>query len=622
MDDRIAGAVVTLQDIDPLKRGLQAAEEARDYAESMIETVREPLVVLDSNLRVRRATLAFYDEFLVTREETEGRFLYDLGCGEWNRPRLRELIGAALFRSEPFHDFELEHDFPHIGRRVMRLNGRRIPFPNSEQRMLLLSIEDVTERREIAELRFRRLFETAKDGIVVIDAETQTVQDVNQYLLGLTAMAREDFVGKSVTDVGTRLGLPEIAGGIEETLRSEVVRYDNLQLLRPDGRKVAVDVVGNSYPVGGQTVIQFNVRDVSARQQVVNALLQSEQRFRMFVESVHDYAMFQMDPAGMILSWNAGAERLLGWTEEEAIGQPTAFVFTPEDVASGEYKKELETARTKGRAEDERWHLRKDGSRFFASGVLTQVVEEGGSLLGFAKIMRDVTGRKEQDEQLRRSLAQKDTLVREIHHRVKNNLQVIVSLLGLQSRHTRDERVLTAFQEAESRLRAIAHIHERLYASDDLAEVEFWQYFIFLAHELVQIHATAPNEVKLDTEVVDLVLDVERAIPLGLIANELILNSLKHGLKDRSGTLSVRLCYSTPPTNSSSEREWGRLQVVDSGPGLPADVNFSQVTSMGLRLVNMLVRQLRGRVERGPGSGADILVSFPLEADYAEKELI
>src|SRR5581483_5562007 len=313
VDDRIAGAVITLQNIDPLKRGLQAAEEARDYAEGMIETVREPLVVLDSDLRLQRATRAFYDTFLVTREETEGRFLYDLGNGEWNRPRLRELIGAALFRSEAFHDFEVEHEFPHIGRRIMRLNGRRIPFPQSQRRMLLLSIEDVTERREIAELRFMRLFETAKDGIVVIDAETQTIQDVNPFFLTLTGMSREEFVGKAVGDAGRKLGLTEIGNGIEATRDSEVVRYDNLQLTRGDGQKIAVDVIGNSYRVGNQPVIQFNVRDVSARHQASKALRESEQRFRLFVESVHDYAMFQMDRGGMILSWNAGAERLLGW---------------------------------------------------------------------------------------------------------------------------------------------------------------------------------------------------------------------------------------------------------------------------------------------------------------------
>ncbi len=166
-----------------------------------------------------------------------------------------------------------------------------------------------------------------------------------------------------------------------------------------------------------------------------------------------------------------------------------------------------------------------------------------GNLLGFAKVMRDVTERQEQEEQLRRSLSEKDTLVREIHHRVKNNLQVIVSLLGMQSRHTHDAQVLTAFREAESRLRAIAHIHECLYASDDLTEVEFGGYVTTLANELVQLHASAPDQIKLESEITDLVLHIERAIPLGLIANELILNALKHGLRGKPGRLVVRLNY-------------------------------------------------------------------------------
>ena len=125
-DNRIAGALIAFFDIDPLKRSLQAAEQARDYAESLIGTVREPLVVLDADLKIRRATNSFYETFQVSREETEGRYLYSIGNGQWNVPRLRELITEALFRDIHFQDFELEHVFPHIGKRTVRLNGRRI----------------------------------------------------------------------------------------------------------------------------------------------------------------------------------------------------------------------------------------------------------------------------------------------------------------------------------------------------------------------------------------------------------------------------------------------------------------------------------------------------------------
>src|SRR5581483_2060291 len=325
LDERIAGAVITFQDIDPLKRALETSEEARQYAESLIETVREPLVVLDAELRVQRATAAFYSTFLVSREETEGRFLYDLGNGQWNRPRLRELLGSALFKSEPFHDFEVEHEFPHIGRRTMRLNARRIPRRDPRQRTVLLAIEDVTERREIAEIRYQRLFEAAKDGIMVIDAETEMIEDVNAFVLELTGFAREDFVGKSLTEAGALLHLEHAADVMPETRDSKIVRYDNMKLTTRPGFVVTVETVANRYLVGTQPVVQLNIRDISAREEAAKALRESDERFRLVVESVRDYAIFQMDRQGKIITWNAGTQRLLGWEESEVLGRNAAI---------------------------------------------------------------------------------------------------------------------------------------------------------------------------------------------------------------------------------------------------------------------------------------------------------
>lgn len=608
IDERIAGAVITLQDIDPLKRGLEVSEEARDYAESLIETVREPLIVLGADLRVQRATAAFYETFLVSRDETEERFLYDLGNGQWNRPRLRELLKCALFKSEPFQDFEIEHEFPHIGRRTMRLNARRIPRRDPQQRVALLAIEDVTERREIAEIRYQRLFETAKDGIVVIDVERETVQDVNPYFLQLTGYSREDFVGKPVGDAGRRLGVAEIGNVIEATCHSEVVRYEDIQITMRNSQRVSVEAIGNRYQVGSQPVIQLNVRDVSARKESDNALKLSEERFRLVVESVRDYAIFQLDDVGKIVSWNKGAERVLGWTEQEALGLSGRVVFTPEDVERGEPEREIGTARMEGRAADERWHVRKDGSRFFASGVLTFAPEGHGGVFAFTKVMQDITERKKQEDQLRRSLEEKSMLVREIHHRVKNNLQMIVSLLRLQSSHTEDPHVLAAFEETEGRVRAIAHVHEKLYSSDDLTTVEFGVYLTALARELVGIHLTVPGGIRLQVETEEVIMHIEKAIPVGLIANELILNSLKHALHAGTGTLKVTLKRASRDGGAAS----AQLSVEDSGPGLPPDFDASRAESMGYQLMNLLVRQLQARLEVRPGPGGGVILEFPV----------
>ncbi len=259
----------------------------------------------------------------------------------------------------------------------------------------------------MGEIRFRRLFETAKDGIVVVDVDSGIVQDVNPRFGTLTGYAREELEGKSIDEVGRLLDSPQIAAVITSTRQSDIVRHDELAVKRKDQRLAHVDIVANSYTVGPQPVVQLNVRDVSPRREAARALRESEERFRLFVESVSDYAMFQIDRAGRILTWNAGAERLLGWAEAEAVGKDMSMLFVPEDVIRGEPEREIETARRTGRAEDERWHKRKDGSRFFASGVLTQLRDEEANLLGFAKIMRDITARKEQEDQLRRSVEEK-----------------------------------------------------------------------------------------------------------------------------------------------------------------------------------------------------------------------
>lgn len=616
LDDRIAGAVITFQDIDLLKRGLEASEEARQYAEALIETVRQPLVVLDADLRVLRATTAFYEIFMVSREETEGRLMYDLGSGQWNLPRLRELLGNALFRSEPFHDFEVEHDFPHIGRRTMRLSARRIPGPDSEQRIVLLAIEDVTERREIAEIRFQRQFETAKDGMVVLDAETGAVEDVNPAFLQLSGFHRHDFIGKNVSEAGGKVGFARAAEIIAATRQSEVVRLDDLDMTTSTGERIPVEIVANRYLVGTHPVVQLNVRSISVRKQAARALRESEDRFRLVVESVRDYAIFQLNARGDIITWNAGAERLLGWTEREVVGKTGSIVFTSEDVERGEPERELAQARATGRSQDERWHVRKDGSLFFASGFLTRADDQDGSELVFTKIMQDITTRKEQEERLRRSLEQKSTLVREIHHRVKNNLQMIVSLLSLQSHQTEDAQLLDAFEETKARVRAISQIHEQLYASEDLREVEVGTYLKGLAGELVALHATIPHGVELQVTAPEIVLPIERAIPVGLIANELILNSLKHGLRERSGSLQITLESlagdGTSGTGSAASGSQTRLRVHDSGPGFPAGFDPSKATSMGYQLVNLLLRQLRGQMEFGNEAGAYVTVTFPV----------
>jgi two-component system CheB/CheR fusion protein len=612
IDNRIDGVVIIFFDIDTLKRTLRAAEEARDYAEGLIETVREPLVVLDSDLRIERATSAFYETFRVSRAETEGRLLYDLGNGQWNIPQLRELLGEALFHNQSFEDLEIEHTFPHTGRRRMRLNGKRISPDGARQRSVLLAIEDVTERHEQAEARYQRMFETAKDGMVICDAETEKIIDANPFFLELLGYRREQVIGRSLD----QLPAFETAGNairlVADAKTQEIVRCDGVSLRNANGRIIQADFVANRYTLGSRPVVQINIRDVTARNRALDDLRESEERFRMFVESVREYALFQLDPDGLISSWNVGAERLIGYTEAEMIGLPFERIFTPEDLASGNAQLEIAKAREHGTSEDERWHIRKDGSRFFASGVLTAIQDPAGQLRGFSKIMRDITEQYrselqllEQDQQLRASLAEKEALLKEIHHRVKNNLQIITSLLDLQSEFLDQADTKDVLVEMKTRVRSIAAIHELLYTAKDFSRIQFRRFVDKLAQEVIAVHSQLATEVRVEIEAESVHLEMAQAVPCGLIVNELLTNALKHAFPEgRPGKIKIAF--------GSDETQW-RLEVSDDGIGLPVEVDPENANSMGLQLIQLLVQQLSGSLNVVRDSGTRLIINFPQE---------
>jgi PAS domain S-box-containing protein len=150
-----------------------------------------------------------------------------------------------------------------------------------------------------------------------------------------------------------------------------------------------------------------------------------DERYRQVIEQVEDYAIFTLDEAGLVSTWNRGAERVLGYLEEEVLGEPGAFIFTPEDREQGAPEHELATARREGKAEDVRWHLRKDGGRFWASGVLTALYDREGKLDGFAKILRDLTRQREAQEERERLLAELTALTETLEQRVETRTRAL-----------------------------------------------------------------------------------------------------------------------------------------------------------------------------------------------------
>ena len=228
-------------------------ELALAYAENIIATLREPFVVLDKSLRVRTANAAFYRDFHASKEETEGRFVYDLGNGQWDIPRLRTLLSQVLSNSHPVEDFEVEHAFPALGRRNMLLNARRFPPESNDPDLVLLAIEDITDRRraeaamEHSEVRYRRLFQMAKDGILILDADTGKVIDANPFMTALLGYSHDEFLGKELWEIGLFRDIKESRAAYRELQEKGYVRYEHLPLESRSGQKVEVEFVSNVY---------------------------------------------------------------------------------------------------------------------------------------------------------------------------------------------------------------------------------------------------------------------------------------------------------------------------------------------------------------------------------------
>jgi PAS domain S-box-containing protein len=459
------------------------------------------------------------------------------------------------------------------------------------------------EAREMAEESFAlldTLLATAPVGFAFMDHELR-YRRINEALAAINGLPPEAHLSRTLPEV-----LPALTPLLEPLHRQVLETGESIVNVGLCGAKPTAPLeqghwLASYYPVrardGRVLGVGVVVIDMTERRRA------DEERARLAaIVASSDDAIIGKTLEGVITSWNAGAERLYGYAAHEVIGEPIALLMPPERsdelqailarLRRGERMQHVETVR-----------MRKDGQRLDVSLSISPIKGGGGRIIGAASIARDITERKQVEAHLKASLQEKEVLLGEIHHRIKNNLQVVSSLLNLQAQTIQDHRIRAYFQDSQDRIQTMALIHEKLYQSTNLTEIDFAEYLRDLATRVVRSSRIGQGRLALELSTEEVCFPTATAIPCGLLLHELLSNCVKHAFPGgRSGTIEVSLHKTPQPTY--------KLTVRDNGVGLPPGLDVRSTASLGLRLVHLLAAQLHGTLRFESCQGTTVTLTF------------
>jgi PAS domain S-box-containing protein len=242
--------------------------------EDIVNAIREPLLVLNQNLSVVIASRSFYEFFKVKPEETVGRHIYDLGNKQWDIPKLRELLEKIIPQQTSFNNYEVEHDFNTIGRRILLLNARRVAQAIGKEGLILLAFEDVTKHKLLEDLladseeRFRRLFETANDGILLLEKSKLKIRFANPAITEMLGYSNEEFIGRGLKDIGFGDNIGTFQEVIQTLNKDGIIHYNDVPIQKKTGQVVDTDI----YMVNKASLVQCNIRNISERKKLAEDL--------------------------------------------------------------------------------------------------------------------------------------------------------------------------------------------------------------------------------------------------------------------------------------------------------------------------------------------------------------
>ncbi len=473
------------------------------------------------------------------------------------------------------------------------------------------SFQDVTESIMIeralkdSEEMFRLLSEQSLLGIAIL--QDGVFKYANQAAANATGYSIDEITSWAPNEFANVIHPEDLDFVMEQARKKQagekdVVNNYQYRLINKAGETKWVDMYSKTIEYGGHFADLVTFIDITGRRWAEEALGTAVRQWVSTFDSMGD-AVSLLDEDGVIIQCNRATAKLIGKPFTEIIGSNCyELIGGPEGPESGCPMGDVLRSRaraTKVIRYDDNW----------LEITIDPILDENGAITGAVHIISDVTERVEADERTKASLREKELMLKEIHHRVKNNLQVISSMLNLQGELGKDIPTEELYRDSQNRIKSMALVHEKLYRSEDLSRIELLDYIDTLISGLKRSYLHETGSVTIGMDVEDIHLGIDAAIPCGLMINELVSNSLKHGFPDgREGSITIGF--------HRSEEGGMVLSVVDDGIGMPEGADPREMESMGMVLIRTLVEQLEGSIEilNGPGVG------FRIEFEEGKEE--